>query len=120
MLEHGIEVGAGHFEQAHRGARPHARRAQPVGVEQAHLAEEVTGAAHGQQALVGGAQRLEDLNLAVNDDVETGTRLAFPEKERAGRDLDPAQDFCKELGLGAAQRGKERDLPDECNPVGLH
>ena len=120
LLQQHIEVRTGHLEKAHRGVRPHARRSQPVGIEQAHLTEEVAGAAHGQQTLVGGAQRLENLHLAVNDDGETGTRLAFPEKKCASRNLDLAQHFCEELGLGAAQRGEKRDLPDERNLVSAH
>ena len=47
-------------------------------------------------------------------------RFPLPEEERAGRDLGLAENLCKKLDLGAAQRSKERDLSDECNPVSLH
>jgi hypothetical protein len=50
------------------------------------------------------------LSTFITQNVETGAPLACPEKERAGRDLAPAQDFCKELSLGAAPRGEEGGL----------
>ena len=86
-----VEVGARQLQQVGGATGADGGGAESVGVEQAHLADELTGPPDAQQALVGGAERLDDFELAVEDDVEAVAIVAFAKKDAMRRNLASPQ-----------------------------
>jgi hypothetical protein len=105
-----VEIEARHLQQLERGARADAGRAAMLGIEQAHFADETTGLAHAEQALVGRAQLLHDLNQPVHQNEEAVCVVAFMEQHLARRHLQLPQARGEVADFGRRQRRKQRHL----------
>ncbi|MEN6485946.1 MAG: hypothetical protein ABFD98_13800 [Syntrophobacteraceae bacterium] len=106
-LQQPLENIAGHFQQARVGACTHAGRSKTVRSQEAQLADILTGLLHVEQTLGGSIQPFDDLQLPLEDNVETISRIAFMEKHRACRDLDSGQRPGKALYFTPRERLKQ-------------
>ncbi len=82
-------------------------------MEQAHLADVLAGATHRDQALVGGAERLDDLDLTIDHNIEAIAVLALVEEDGARWDRAWAQRLGQVPQLVVRKRGEQRNLADQ-------
>jgi hypothetical protein len=120
VVEEGLKVGTGHLQKPEMCPGAHAGCAPALRLEEAHLSEKVAGMPDGEKALVGSAQGLDDLDLAVEDEEEAVAGVAFTEEKSVGRCLGLVQQVGQEADLSAVQPGKERDLANQQYSVCAH